>query len=121
MAKMNYTINLEKNLIYCEFVGEMPAEELIEFIKAIRTDSKFHNNLNTISDIRRAKLSKGFIEMHMLAEYVKNTASERGNFKLALLCDHEKSDSAKLYKVLTSDSHVKECFTIEQAEKWVIE
>lgn len=54
MTEMQYSIDLNKNIILCEYSGNLEAEKLIEHIKSIRNDPEFHNGLNTISDIRKA-------------------------------------------------------------------
>ena len=116
---MNYSINLEKNIIYCEFINSLKSDELIKFITEIRNDSSFHNGLNTITDFRKAIFSENYIEITMLADYVENTASERGEFKLAIICGPETIKSASLYKILTSDKHVKICVNDSEADDWV--
>ena len=119
MANMNYSINLEKNIIYCEFINSLKSDELIKFITEIRNDSSFHNGLNTITDFRKAIFSENYIEITMLADYVENTASERGEFKLAIICGPETITRASLYKILTSDKHVKICVNDSEADDWV--
>lgn len=119
MANMNYSINLEKNTIYCEFINSLESDELIKFITKIRNDPSFHNNLNTITDFRKAIFSENYIEISMLVEYIESTASERGEFKLAIICGPETIKSASLYKILTSDKHVKICVNDREANDWV--
>ncbi len=115
---MHYIINLEKNIIYCTFSDILGADEIIDFIQLIRKDPDFNNNLNTICDIRELIIIQGFTLIPVLANFVKQTSKERGSFKLSLLISKENKDNAHLYKVLTSDEHVKECFNMQDAEAW---
>ena len=116
---MNYSIDLNKNIIYCDFTGDLTVDILIENIKAIRNDPKFHININTISDLRQADLSQDFLEMKKLSNFIIETSSERGNFKLALIVSHTSIGGAGLYKILSKENSVKMCFTMEEAEAWV--
>ena len=119
MTKMEYSIDLDKNIIFCEYSGFIDAEKMIEHIVKIRVDPDFHRGLNTISDIRRATFSKGFLEIKTIADYVKQSSSFRGNFKLALIVEHSTAESAKLYEFLSTDSHVKVFFDMDGAEAWI--
>jgi len=117
--EMNYFINLDKNIIYCSLNGIILIDDLLRFIRTIRSDVRFHNGLNTISDIRNAKLPKGFLDMNTLTEFVEACLVQRSKFKLALITSDESTDSANLFKALSNKSLVRECFTIEDAETWV--
>ena len=119
MTDMQYSIDLDKNIILCKYSGSIKAKELVEHIMVIRNDPNFHNGLNTISDIRMATFSKGFSEMNALADFVKSTSQIRSNFRLSLIVDQSTADSAELYKNLSMDSHVKLCFDMKEAKAWV--
>lgn len=117
---MKYRIDLVKNIVHCEFFGDLTAEDMIEHIKSMRNDPDFHCGLHTIADLTKATISHSFLEIHALAEYVKNISSEHGHFRIAWLTTAEKDAAAKLYKTLTSYLHVKECYSFEEAEDWVL-
>lgn len=119
MTGMRYAIDLDQNIIRCEYRGHLEAMKLIEHIVTIRNDPEFHNGLNTISDIRKAVFSRGFLEMNTIAGFVKKTSQTRSNFKLALIVNQSTADSAELYRNLSPDDHVKLCFDMEEAEAWV--
>jgi hypothetical protein len=119
MADMQYSIDLDKSIILCEYSGRIEAKKIISHIIMIRNDPNFHSGLNTISDIRKATLSKGFSEMNAIADFVKSTSQVRGNFKIAFMVEQSTSDSAELYKSLSMDSHAKLCFDMKEAEAWV--
>ena len=96
---MKYSINLDKNIIYCEISHSFVPKELIEFITEIRNDTCFHNGLNTITDLRKANFPEDYIGVSMIADYIQNTAS--------------------LYKTLTYDKSVKVCVNDLEAEEWL--
>lgn len=119
MASMNYSINLDKNTLCCEFINSLDSNELIKFITTVRSDPSFHPDLNTIADFRKAEFSENYIEIAMLVEYFENTAAERGHFKLAVICGPETIKSASLFKILKSDNFVKICVNDKEANEWV--
>jgi hypothetical protein len=119
MTKMKYSIDLDKNIIFCEFSGHVDAEKMIEHILELRNNPDFHKGLNTISDIRKATFSKGFLEMRAIVEFVKQTSPLRGDFKLALIVEQPAVESAKLYELLSTKNHVKVVFHMDEAEAWV--
>lgn len=116
---MKYSIDLNKNTVSCDFSGDLSAEKLIEEIQGIRNDPDFHKSLNTIADIRKANLSKDFLEMNAIAGFVKITSQDRGDFKLALITEQSDTISADLYKVLSKDGHVQVFFNEQEAEAWI--
>ena len=119
MSNMKYSINLEQNIINCEFNGLINPKDLVAFITDIRNDPSFHKKLNTIADFRNATISKDYIEISMIADYVQATAKERGDFKLAVICGPEVINSASLFKSLASDKHIKVCINDTEANEWV--
>ncbi|MCW8899238.1 MAG: hypothetical protein OQK75_04335 [Gammaproteobacteria bacterium] len=119
MTNMNYSINLNKQTIYCKFEGKIEPEALVKFISEIRSNPEFHNGLNTIADFQEANISEDYMEINMLADYIINNATNRGDFKLAVICGPETINSVTLYKILTSDKHVKACLNEQEALDWV--
>ena len=119
MTKMQYSIDLDKNIILCEYSGRIDAEKMIKHIAEIRNDPDFHSRLNTISDIRKATFPKGFFEINTIVDFVKQSSPVRGNFKLALIVEQSTIESAKLYEVLSTEGHVKVCFDMVEAKAWV--
>lgn len=122
MSKMNYSIDLNKNIIYCHFTGDFSADKVISNIQVIRSDPNFHTDLNTIADFRYANLSKGFSEMEKVEEFVRDTTIHRERFKLALHTDELNESGPKLYATISgflSAYHVKVFHNLKEAEAWV--
>lgn len=116
---MKYSINLEKNIIYCTFDGPLVSDDMINFITSIRSDPDFSTHLNTIADVSQAIIYQTFPLTRSLFSYIEKTSEQRGNFKLALIVSKESFDAAHLYKTLESKIQVKICTSIEEAEAWV--
>jgi hypothetical protein len=119
MAEMEYTIDPAKNIIKCEIGGFVSAETMIDYIITIRKDPDFHNDLNTITDIRNASLAEGFMEANKVADFIKMTSSDRGAFKLALITKPSNKDSAIIFAMLSGTNQVKLCLSKSDAEAWV--
>ena len=59
--------------------------------------------------------------MSKIADFVKSTSLSRGDFKLALITDQQKTNSAAaLYVALSKDGHGKLCLNMEEAKTWVV-
>lgn len=116
---MQYSIDLKKNIILCEFTGHLPANAVIQNIMKIKDDPNFHYKLNTIANIQNASLSRGFLEMNMIANFIKTISQDRDDFKLALIAARSNAESAHLYKAISKDGHAKVCFSLNEAEEWV--
>ena len=120
MAEMQYAIDLAKNIIFCKFKGLLRPKALIAHIMEIRNDPIFHCNLNTIADLRGAIIPVSFLEVNVVADFVKTTSSIRGKFKLALITSQSNTNrGAGIYTALSDCDHAKLCASMEEAEAWV--
>lgn len=117
--KFEYSIDLDKGIVYCKFIGITIAERLIKQIVTIRKDPKFHVGLNTIADLRETTYPDATRNMIKMSEFTHATFAERGNFRLALIVNSSNLDLVELYKDLTRKGHVKLCSSLSEAERWI--
>ena len=119
MFESKYTIDLEKDIIYCKYVGTITAEDLIQHIFPIRKDPKFISKLNTIADLREATFADSTRDMIKMSEFSHASSAARGPFKLALITSRSSSQNIELYTALTDIGHAEIFHSISDAENWI--
>jgi hypothetical protein len=117
--RFEYSIDLDKGIVYCKFIGTSIAERLIKQILTIRKDPKFRVGLNTIADLRETIYPDATRNMIKMSEFTHATFAERGNFRLALIVNSSNMNLVELYKDLTRKGQVKLCSNMSEAESWM--
>lgn len=116
---MKYTIDLDKDIIYCKYVGTITAEDLIQHILTIRKDPKFHSKLHTIADLREATFTDYTRDMIRISEFSHASHAARGPFKLALISSRTSKQNIELYTTLTVRGHAEMFYSMSDAENWI--
>ena len=118
-AEMSYTIEPDRNLVLSRYGGYIRAKDLIAHIKTIREDPDFHDGLNTIADIRTARLPDIYAEIMALVNFIKASVQERGDFRLALIIEKQTTSKlAVVYEAMAAENHVKLCYDMAEAQQW---
>ena len=119
LIHQEYSIDLDKGIVYIKYSGVIIAELLIEQILRIRRDPNFHNGLNSIADLRKTTYPDATRNMIKMADFTHASAAQRGDFKLAQIINPGDSEYVELYKELTMKGHVKLCYSMSEAEEWL--
>ena len=122
MGKINYTIDTKKGVIYTKITGNISFELLRQHVSSVYSDPSFDINLNSISDLSKAKIEPSFTDISGFREFMLAYERQRMNFKWAVIVS-EKQDlrAFKLFKILSEGAlfTLKYFNSLEEAENWV--
>lgn len=119
---LKYKILTEIPVIVEYYEGLITLNDLIEFEIREMNDENYSPDLNTITDLRNAKLSALDYEVNEFVNFLKQTKGIVGNRKVAIITNTpDQVAITSLYSMYTKDLPIKnEVFsTIEAAISWL--
>jgi len=120
---MTFSIDLEIRLIRLEGSGRVTDEDMLECVKAMRSDSRLEPDMNTLSDMRGIEVGFTSQGVRRLVDVMRMTAEKRKAAKAAIVVSADVAFGMGRMLEILSDERVEPRFRIfrdfDEAREWL--